>query len=122
VIAALGLALAGCSGFEPRQLDSEDIVNAEGHVIGHKHTFLDERTGLESSRVDLYIPLRDPSGNLVAYEEPAAKGGSIIRDLNGRVIGTRWDDARGKGNNPGSRGVGIVYPSRDSAAGSSKPQ
>jgi hypothetical protein len=123
----LGLALAGCSSLDLLQLDRENVLNGEGHVIGHKETLLDERTGKEVTRVELYIPLLNPSGELVAYEEPA-KGGSIIRDLNGKVIGTRWDDPRGRGNNPGSRGVTVTYPPRsvkstgNSAAGSTAPQ
>ena len=122
----LGLALAGCSSIDLLQLDRENVLNGEGHVIGHKQTLLDERSGQEITRVELYIPLLNPSGELVAYEEPA-KGGSIIRDLNGKVIGTRWDDPRGRGNNPGSKGVTVVYPPRakstaESAAGSSAPQ
>ena len=47
-------------------------------------------------------------GYVVGYEERVA-GGSILRNLDGKVIGERWLDMRSRGSNPGNSGIAIVY-------------
>ena len=52
--------------------------------------------------------LTNADGHVVGYEERVA-GGSILRNLNGKVIGERWVDMRSRGSNPGNGGIAIVY-------------
>jgi hypothetical protein len=97
LVVALGFAVSGCSTLELRQTDQANLTDAQGHVIGHKEILLDQRSGEQVARISLYVPLTNSRGQLVGYEE-ASKGGSIIRDISGRRIGTRWHDVRsGKG-------------------------
>ena len=55
----------------------------------------------------------DNSGALVGYEEKA-KSGSIIRDLEGRIIGGRFADLRSRGTNARNQGLMIVMRPADS--------
>jgi len=115
---ALGFMVCGCSSLELRQVDTATLTDRQGHVIGHKETLFDQRSGEQVARIALYVPLTNSRGQLVGYEE-AARGGSIIRDVNGKRIGTRWHDVRsGKGIAMvflprAPERVAVAYPSID---------
>src|SRR5712664_4716683 len=102
-ILALGLLAGGCSTVELKPLGTEVLRNAQGHVIGQKETLCDCRSGEKLARIALYIPRVDEHGTIVGYEE-LVRGGSVLRDLNGRRFGTRWVDLRSRTSNPGNKG------------------
>src|SRR5215218_318110 len=96
LIAALGLA-GGCSVIEYKStaaVGREDLKNAQGHVVGYKDVIRAE-TGEEIAQIALFVP-RIERGELVGYEE-RVRGGSVLRDLNGKRVGGRWIDARSRG-------------------------
>jgi hypothetical protein len=106
-IAALGLAAGGCSIMETKPLAREDLKNAQGHVIGYKEVMRDQRTGEELAQIALFVPRYSERGEIVGYEE-RVRGGSVLRDLNGKRIGGRWLDVRSRATNPQSKGLLIV--------------
>ena len=96
-VIALGLAAGGCSVLETKSMAHEDLRNAQGHVVGYKDTVRDQQTGEEMSQIALFVPRFNERGKVIGYEE-RVRGGSIVRDLNGKKIGGRWNDLRsGKG-------------------------
>jgi hypothetical protein len=107
IILALGLAAGGCSILDTKTVAREDLRNAQGHVIGYKDVMRDSRTGEELAQIALFVPRVGERGEIIGYEE-RVRGGSVLRDLNGKRIGGRWDDLRSRGNNPQSRGLLIV--------------
>ena len=110
-ILALGLLAGGCSTVEFKQLGVEPLRNAQGHVIGQKETLCDCRSGERLARIALYIPRVDEHGAIVGYEE-LVRGGSVLRDLNGRRFGARWVDLRSRISNPHNKGVTILIYSQ----------
>jgi len=113
VIVALGLAAGGCSMLETQSVAREDLKNAQGHVVGYKDIVRDSRTGEELAQIALFVPRLGERGDIVGYEE-RVRGGSILRELNGKRIGGRWADVRGRGNNPQSNGLLIVVRGKQS--------
>lgn len=113
LILALGFAAGGCSMLEPKALAREDLKNAQGHVVGFKDVMRERRTGEELAQITLFVPRLGERGEIVGYEE-RVRGGSIFHDLNGKRIGGRWADVRGRGNNPQSNGVLIVVRGKQS--------
>jgi len=114
-IAALGLAAGGCSVVEYKstaQVGREDLKNAQGHVVGYKDVMRDATTGEEIAQISLFVP-RVENGELVGYEE-RIRGGSVLRDLNGKRIGGRLVDSRSRGTNPQSKGLLIVVRGKPS--------
>ncbi|HEY3077908.1 MAG TPA: hypothetical protein VGJ74_22260 [Burkholderiales bacterium] len=107
LILALGLAAGGCSMIETKSVAREDLKNAQGHVVGYKDMMRDSRTGEELAQIALFVPRIGERGEIVGYEE-RVRGGSVLRDLNGKRIGGRWTDLRGRGTNPQSKGLLIV--------------
>ena len=107
VILALGLAAGGCSILDTKPVAREDLTNAQGHVVGYKEMVRDNRTGEELAQIALYVPRFGERGEIVGYEE-RVRGGAVLHDLNGKRIGGRWDDLRGRGTNPQSKGLLIV--------------
>ena len=96
-VIALGLAAGGCSVLETKSMAHEDLKNAQGHVVGYKETMRDRETGEEMTQIALFVPRFSDRGRLIGYEE-RVRGGSVMRDLNGKKIGGRWNDLRsGKG-------------------------
>jgi len=96
-VIALGLAAGGCAVLDTKSLAHEDLKNAQGHVVGYKEMMRDSRTGEEMAQIALYVPQFGNRGEIVGYEE-RVRGGSVLRDLNGRRIGGSWHDVRsGKG-------------------------
>jgi hypothetical protein len=97
LIVALGFAAGGCSMLEPKSVAREDLKNAQGHVVGYKDMMRDSRTGEELAQIALFVPRVGERGEIIGYEE-RVRGGSVLRDLNGKRIGGRWHDVRsGKG-------------------------
>src|SRR3954463_12473816 len=94
LLLALGLA-GGCSVIEYKPgaaVGREDLKNGQGHVIGYKDVTRDVATGEEIAQIALFVP-RSENGQLVGYEE-LVRGGSVLRDLNGKRIGGRFIDSR----------------------------
>ena len=104
---ALILALGGCSAIDTRPLAREDLKNAQGHVIGYKDLLRAERTGEELAQLTLFLPRLGERGEIVGYEE-RVRGGTVLRDLNGKRIGARWLDVRSRGSNPQNKGLLIL--------------
>ena len=106
ILAGMTLVLGGCSALEFKPLRTENLKNADGHVIGYV-----ER-GEDIDKVVLFAPKLSESGRVVAYEE-RTKGGVVIRDVNGKRIGARYVDLRSRGSNAGNSGLTIVFMPRD---------
>ncbi len=60
----------------------------------------------------MFTPLRDSAGDVIGYEEET-RGGALIRDLQGRLVGNRFSDLRSRNTNMRSKGVTIVIGSID---------
>ena len=96
LVVAAGLAASGCTTLtDYGSVRKEALRNDQGHVIGHKELLRNEQTGEVIAQISLYAPMLDNSGVLIGYEEQA-RGGSIIRDLEGRNIGSRFNDLRSR--------------------------
>src|SRR4029077_8452244 len=97
LIIAACLAIGGCTTMSDfgTSMRKESLRNDQGHVIGYKDMLRNEQTGEVLAQVMLYTPVRDESGEIVAYEEQN-RGGAVIRDLNGRPIGTKFTDLRSR--------------------------
>lgn len=113
MLLAAALLAGGCSSVEFKPLGVEPLRNAQGHVIGQKEVLCDCRTGEELARLSLYLP-RFEDGKLVGYDE-RVRGGSVLRDLNGKAIGNRFVDLRSRGTNQRNRGLTVVFVSTPSA-------
>ena len=108
IILGLALAAGGCSSVEFKSLRSEGLTNAQGHVIGYRERLCDCAAGEELDRVVLFTPRYSERGAVIAYEE-RVKGGAVLRDVNGKRIGSRWVDLRSRGSNARSGGLTIVF-------------
>jgi hypothetical protein len=114
LIAAAALALAasvltGCATPDKYSSVSKDFVKDHaGHVIGERETLRNERTGETINNVEVFVVLLDPDGKLVGYEQ-RVKEGSIVRDVDGRPIGVRYVDLRGRSANPRAGGLLLLY-------------
>ena len=96
LVVAAGFAASGCTTLTDYGVVRKEAVrNEQGHVIGHKELLRNEQTGEVIAQVSLYTAMLDNSGALIGYEEQA-RGGSIIRDLEGRSIGGRFSDLRSR--------------------------
>jgi len=115
IVAALGLAASGCSVLESKPVAREDLKNTQGHVIGYKDVMRDARTGEELAQLALFVPRVNTRGEVVGYEE-RVRGGSVLRDLNGKKIGGRFVDVRSRGTNPQNAGLMIVVRGKNSEA------
>ncbi len=96
VIASLAI---GCTSIEYGYVGVQPIENNLGHIIGHKEMLRDARTGEEVERITYYTPRIDANGNVIGYEEQADSG-TILRDVNGRRVGLRYNDLRSRDVNP----------------------
>jgi hypothetical protein len=115
LLLAASLAIGGCSTMtDYGVVRKEGLRNDQGHVIGYKEMLRNERTGEVMAQIALFTPVRSDSGEVVGYEEQA-KGGAIIRDLNGRSIGGRFSDLRSRGTNSKNKGLMIVFVPADNA-------
>ena len=97
LIIAACFAIGGCTTMSDygTSVRKESLRNDQGHVIGYKDMMRNDTTGEVLAQVSLYTPIRNDSGEVVGYEEQS-RGGSIIRDLSGRSIGTRFTDLRSR--------------------------
>ena len=97
LILAACFAIGGCTTMSDygTSVRKESLRNDQGHVIGYKDMMRNDITGEVLAQVSLYTPMRNDSGEIVGYEEQS-RGGSIIRDLSGRSIGTRFSDLRSR--------------------------
>jgi hypothetical protein len=114
LIVAACLTLGGCTtltdfGVSVRK---ESLKNDQGHVIGYKELLRNPQTGEVIAQVSMYTPVLDSNGALMGYEEHA-KDGAVIRDVNGRAIGSRFGDLRSRGTNSKSKGVMVVFRPAD---------
>lgn len=85
----------------------ELIKNEEGHVVGQKELLRDSTTGEQYENIVYFTPRKDESGKIIGYEEPMAPG-VVLRDINGRRVGVRYNDLRSRGTNPNSEGVTVI--------------
>ena len=90
-------AIGGCTTLSDfgTTVRKEGLKNDQGHVIGYKEMLRNERTGEIIAQVLLYTPMRSESGEIIGYEEQS-RGGAIIRDINGRSIGSKFTDLRSR--------------------------
>ena len=107
IILGLAALASGCSSVEWKQISLKPLRNEQGHVIGQKELLCDCKHGERIARLALFEPRFDEHGVLVGYEEKE-RGGTVLRDLNGRRIGVRFVDARTRANNPRSKGLTII--------------
>ena len=115
ILLALAFAASGCSVLESKSVAREDLKNSQGHVIGYKDVMRDARTGEELAQLALFVPRVNTRGEVVGYEE-RVRGGSVLRDLNGKKIGGRFVDVRSRGTNPQNAGLMIVVRGKNSEA------
>ncbi|HUQ77028.1 MAG TPA: hypothetical protein VM183_20075 [Burkholderiales bacterium] len=116
LILALGLAAGGCSITEYKSaaaVGREDLKNSQGHVVGYKDVVRNNETGEEIAQIALFVPRVGERGEILGYEE-RVRGGSVLRDVNGKRIGGRWLDVRSRASNPQSRGLTIVVHGKNS--------
>ena len=106
-VLAVAVLATGCSSVEWKQVSTTALRNEQGHVIGQKETLCDCLHGERIARLALFEPRFDEHGVLVGYEEKV-RGGTVLRDLNGRRIGVSWVDIRSRANNPRSKGLTII--------------
>ena len=97
LILAACFAIGGCSTMSDfgTSMRKESLRNDQGHVIGYKDMLRNQQTGEVLAQVSLYTHMRNDSGEIVGYEEQS-RGGAIIRDLDGRSIGSRFSDLRSR--------------------------
>lgn len=114
LIIAACFAIGGCTtmGDFGTSVRKESLRNDQGHVIGYKNMLRNDQTGEVLAQVSLYTPVLGASGEIVGYEEQA-KGGAIIRDVNGQSIGGRFSDLRSRGTNSRNKGLTIVMRPAD---------
>ncbi|MEW6689168.1 MAG: hypothetical protein AB1452_08775 [Pseudomonadota bacterium] len=113
LIIAASFAIGGCSTLTDYGLvRKEGLRNDEGHLVGYKQLLRNEKTGEVFAQVALFTPLRDGAGELIGYEEQT-RDGALIRDLNGRPIGSRFADLRSRNTNARSKGITIVFRPAD---------
>ena len=95
-VIAASFAAAGCSTLtDYGSVRKESLRNEQGHLIGYKELLRNQSTGEVVAQVSMFMPVYSESGQLIGYEEHA-KGGAIIRDLDGRSIGGRFVDTRSR--------------------------
>jgi hypothetical protein len=109
-------AAGGCSTLtDYGSVRKEALRDEQGHVIGYKEMLRNSQTGEVLAQVSLFTPVVNSNGELVGYEEQA-KGGAIIRDLDGRSIGGRFSDIRSR------KTLMIVMRPADAPAFAHEPQ
>ena len=95
-VIAASFATAGCSTLtDYGSVRKESLRNEQGHLIGYKELLRNQNTGEVVAQVSMFTPVYSAAGQLIGYEEHA-KGGAIIRDLDGRSIGGRFVDTRSR--------------------------
>ena len=108
LIVAACFAIGGCTTMTDfgTSVRKDTLKNDQGHVIGYKNMLRNEHTGEVLAQVLLYTPMLSESGEIVGYEEQT-RGGAIIRDVDGRAIGSKFADLRSR------KSVTIVFRPAD---------
>ena len=109
LFAAVALVAACSTQRTYERVSQTNITNYEGHVVGHRELLRDIETNEQVENVVDYTPRYDSTGKLTGYEEPLPEG-VLIRTPDGRRIGVRYRDLRGRGTNPSGEGVSVTYP------------
>src|SRR5688572_19279948 len=113
VMILAAFAIGGCSTVaNVKVVDRQATKNAEGHVVGYEQKLRNQETGEVSARSQLFVPVRNAQGEVIAYEERAGEH-AIIRSVDGRRIGTRYNDLRSRSTNSKSRGITVVIGQLD---------
>ena len=114
LILTASFAIGGCStmsgDFTPSSRQA--MKNDEGHVVGYKQMLRNQETGEVSAQVQLFVPVKNAQGEVIAYEERTGDN-SIIRGIDGRPIGTRFNDVRSRGTNVKSKGITLIIGGLD---------
>lgn len=114
LIIAASFVVGGCATLDEFGSAGKQVLkNERGYVVGYKETLRNKKTGEVSAHVALFTPILNDAGDVIAYEEQS-RSGAIIRDLEGRAIGSRFVDMRSRNTNWRSKGVTIVIGSLDS--------
>ena len=108
LIVAACFAIGGCTTMTDfgTSVRKDTLKNDQGHVIGYKNMLRNEHTGEVLAQVLLYTPMLSERGEIVGYEEQT-RGGAIIRDVDGRAIGSKFADLRSR------KSVTIVFRPAD---------
>ena len=108
LIVAACFAIGGCTTMTDfgTSVRKDTLKNDQGHVIGYKNMLRNEHTGEVLAQVQLYTPMLSERGEIVGYEEQT-RGGAIIRDVDGRAIGSKFADLRSR------KSVTIVFRPAD---------
>lgn len=110
LIAAAALLLAGCATRDDfTSLSKEFVKDEKGTVVGEVEKMRNVRTGEIVERVEVFVVLEGPQGELIGYEQ-RLPGGSIVRDAEGNPIGARYIDLRSRGSNPHGSGLLLLLP------------
>ena len=95
-VIATCFAFGGCTTLtDYGSVRKESLRNEQGHVIGTKEMLRNNATGEVIAQISMFTPLLDNSGALVGYEEQV-RGGAVVRDLDGRSIGSKFSDLRSR--------------------------
>lgn len=109
LVVALAIAAGGCSLLSEYRVAGREVLrNPDGHIVGQKETLHYRGSGEVLTRISLYAPWRNAEGRIVGYEE-RTRSGSVIRDLQGNVIGGRWKDLRSRATNLHNEGIAVVF-------------
>ena len=110
------LASGGCSTLtDYGSVRKESLRNDQGHVIGYKEMLRNNTTGEVIAQISMFTPLLDNSGALVGYEEQV-RGGAVVRDLDGRSIGSKFSDLRSR------KSMTIVMRPADAQVATAQPK
>jgi hypothetical protein len=113
LIIAASFVIGGCSTLTDYGLvRKEGLRNEQGHLVGYKQLLRNQATGEVFAQVALFTPMRDSTGEVIGYEEQT-RDGALIRDLNGRPIGSRFADLRSRNTNAKNKGITIVFRPAD---------
>jgi len=120
VMAAAGFAAvllsSGCTTLtDYGSVRKESLRNEQGHVVGYKEMLRNNTTGEVIAQVSMFTPLRDNGGTLVGYEEQV-RGGAVMRDLDGRTIGSKFIDLRSR------KSMTIVMRPADAQVATAQPK
>ena len=116
LMVAAGFVAGGCTTLtDYGSVRKESLRNEQGHVIGYKEMLRSERTGEVIAQVSMFTPLLDNDGVLVGYEEQF-RGGAVVRDFDGRSIGSKFSDLRSR------KSMTIVMRSGDAQVAAVQPK
>jgi len=115
-VIATCFAIGGCTTLtDYGSVRKESLRNEQGHVIGTKEMLRNNATGEVIAQISMFTPLLDNSGALVGYEEQV-RGGAVVRDLDGRSIGSKFSDLRSR------KSMTIVMRGADQQVALSQPK